>query len=251
MENALKNCEFHLFYQPKYNFRTRSIDGSEILVRWFDPKIEAYRKPAEFLPVFEETGFINKMDRFVFYRACENIAQRVSERQTVYPVSVNVSRVTATQPDFVEYYGRIKSKFGIPDRFITLEFTESFAYENYEYLSDIITQLHNTGFLCSLDDFGTGYSSYNTLKTLDMDEIKLDKFFLVEGVSKERDQLLLKSVIDLVHELHIKVTQEGVETREDFDRLSAMGCDVIQGYYFSKPMKYVTYCEFVKENFEK
>ena len=126
-----------------------------------------------------------------------------------------------------------------------------FAYENYEYLSDIITQLHNTGFLCSLDDFGTGYSSYNTLKTLDMDEIKLDKFFLVEGVSKERDQLLLKSVIDLVHELHIKVTQEGVETREDFDRLSAMGCDVIQGYYFSKPMKYVTYCEFVKENFEK
>lgn len=251
MENALKNCEFHLFYQPKYNFRTRSIDGSEILVRWFDPKIEAYRKPAEFLPVFEETGFINKMDRFVFYRACENIAQRVSERQTVYPVSVNVSRVTATQPDFVEYYGRIKSKFGIPDRFITLEFTESFAYENYEYLSDIITQLHNTGFLCSLDDFGTGYSSYNTLKTLDMDEIKLDKFFLVEGVSKERDQLLLKSVIDLVHELHIKVTQEGVETREDFDRLSAMGCDVIQGYYFSKPMKYVTYCKFVKENFEK
>ncbi len=249
MELALENSEFHLFYQPKFNLRKNTMDGSEILVRWFDPKINAYRQPGEFLPVFEENGFVDKLDRFVFFRACENIAQRVAEGKQVFPASVNVSRVTATRPDFVEYYKRIKAKFNVPDQFLTLEFTESFAYENYEYLSQIISELHSSGFLCSLDDFGTGYSSYNVLKTLDMDEIKLDKFFLSKGTSKERDQMLLSSTIDIVKKIGIKVTQEGVETKSDYDMLIDMGCDVIQGYYFSRPMKYSDYRKFVEENF--
>lgn len=137
----------------------------------------------------------------------------------------------------------------INDGFITLEFTESFAYENYEFLSNIVERLHQNGFLCSIDDFGTGYSSYNILKTIRMDEIKLDKFFLDKGLSAERDQLVLESVIGMVKKLGMKVTQEGVETKEDLYRLEALGCDVIQGYYFAKPMKYSDYCDFVKNNF--
>lgn len=133
--------------------------------------------------------------------------------------------------------------------FITLEFTESFAYENYEFLSDIVKKLHDNGFMCSIDDFGTGYSSYNILKTIKMDEIKLDKFFLDKGISADRDQLLLESVIDMVKKLGMKVTQEGVETKEDLYRLEKLGCDVIQGYYFAKPMKYSDFCDFVKSNF--
>ncbi len=249
MENALENSEFHLFYQPKFNLHRNDMDGSEILVRWFDPKIGAYRQPSEFLPVFEENGFIAKLDKFVFYRACQNIAESAAAHKRTYPVSVNVSRVTAIQSDFLDYYKRIKTKFNIPDKFVTLEFTESFAFENYEYLSRIINELHQAGFLCSLDDFGTGYSSYNVLKTLDMDEIKLDKFFLERGSSAERDLLLLSGTIDIVKKMNIKVTQEGVETKEDYDRLVALGCDVIQGFYFSKPMKYVDYREFIKQNF--
>lgn len=249
MESALENSEFHLFYQPKYNFHTKKMDGSEILIRWYDPKIESYRLPALFLPVFEEDGFISKIDRFVFYKACENIAARAAERKICYPVSVNVSRVTAIQPDFVDYYIRIKKKFNIKDNFITLEFTESFAYENYAYLSEMVAKLHENGFLCSIDDFGTGYSSYNILKTITADEIKLDKFFLERGISEERDQTLLNSVIDMIKKLGIKVTQEGVETREDFERLKLLGCDVIQGYFFAKPMKYVDYCEFIEKNY--
>ena len=170
-------------------------------------------------------------------------------RQKASAVSVNVSRVTAIQSDFLDYYKRIKTKFNIPDKFVTLEFTESFAFENYEYLSRIINELHQAGFLCSLDDFGTGYSSYNVLKTLDMDEIKLDKFFLERGSSAERDLLLLSGTIDIVKKMNIKVTQEGVETKDDYDRLVTLGCDVIQGFYFSKPMKYVDYREFIKQNF--
>lgn len=250
MENALKNNEFHLFYQPKYNLRRKTMDGSEILIRWYDPKIEKYRVPSEFLPVFEDNGFIVKIDHFVMYKACENIKKRISERKMCFPVSVNVSRVTAIQPDFVDYYIRIKNKFEIKDDFITLEFTESFAYENYAFLSDVVQKLHENGFLCSIDDFGTGYSSYNILKTISMDEIKLDRFFLSKGLSEERDQTLLKSVIDMVKKLGMKVTQEGVETDEDLYRLDELGCDVIQGYRFSKPLKYVDYCEFIEKNFK-
>lgn len=251
MENALENSEFHLFYQPKYNLRSKTLDGCEILIRWYDPKLGSYRVPGIFLPVFEEDGFITKMDHFVFYRACENIAERIAKGGICYPVSVNVSRVTAIQPDFTEYYIRIKEKFGIKDDFLTLEFTESFAYENYDYLSDIVATLHKNGFLCSIDDFGTGYSSYNILKSIDMDEIKLDKFFLSEGISKERDETLLKSVIDMIKKLGMKVTQEGVETGDDLRRMEELGCDVIQGYCFAKPMKYMDYCEFIDRNFKK
>ena len=249
MERALENNEFHLFYQPKFNLKKGTLDGSEILVRWFDAKIDSYRKPADFLPIFEENGFINKLDRFVFYRACENIADAVKQKKTVFPVSVNVSRVTAIQPDFVDYYVRIKQKFNIIDGFVTLEFTESFAYENYEYLSDVLTRLHAAGFLCSLDDFGTGYSSFSVLKSLDMDEIKIDKSLLDRSEHPERDRILLQSIVDMILKLGIKITQEGVEDKEEFDMMESMGCDVIQGYYFAKPMKYVDYREFVLTNF--
>ena len=183
------------------------------------------------------------------YKACENIASRIAERRICYPVSVNVSRVSAIQPDFVDYYVRIRKKFGIKEGFITLEFTESFAYENYDYLFDIVNKLHEGGYHCSIDDFGTGYSSYNILKSIPMDEIKLDKFFLSKGVSSERDETLLSGVIGMVKKLGMKVTQEGVETKEDLLRLEALGCEVIQGYYFSKPLKYVDYLQFIETNF--
>ena len=251
MNIALENNEFHLFYQPKYNLGKKTIDGSEILVRWFDSKIDAYRSPAEFLPLFEENGFINKLDRFVFYRACQNIAECIEKHIIVFPVSVNISRVTAIQPDFLAYYTRIKKKFNIKDNFITLEFTESFAYENYEYLAGIVNELHAAGFMCSLDDFGTGYSSFSVLKELEMDEIKLDKVFLDRSSHPDRDEMLLQSVIGMVKKIGTKITQEGVENKEQFDKLIAYGCDVVQGFYFARPMKYSDYRQFVEENFSK
>ena len=220
-------------------------------MRWFDSKIDAYRSPSEFLPLFEKNGFINKIDRFVFYRACQNIAEAREKRLTVFPISVNVSRVTAIQPDFLAYYTRIKRKFSVKDNFITLEFTESFAYENYEYLAEIIKQLKSEGFLCSLDDFGTGYSSFSVLKELEMDEIKLDKVFLEKSSRPDRDEMLLQSVIEMAKKTGAKITQEGVEEKRQFDKLVSYGCDVIQGYYFARPMKYVDYRKFVEDNFIK
>ena len=248
MESAFENNEFHIFYQPKYNIKRGGMDGSEILVRWFDTKIDHYRTPNEFLPIFEENGFISRLDRFVFYKACENAANMAEKKQPVYPFSVNVSRVTAIQPDFLEYYKRIKQKFNIRDGFVTIEFTESFAYENYEYLAGVIHELHGSGFQCSLDDFGTGYSSFAVLKDLDFDEIKIDKSLLTPSAHPERDKVLLQSIINLVHTLGAKITQEGIEDAGTFREISEMGCDVMQGYYFSKPMKYSDYREFIAMN---
>ncbi len=245
MESALEQGEFRVFYQPKYNLENDRIDGAEILVRWYNPETQTYRSPAEFLPVFEENGFISKLDRHIYYTACENVSKWIAEGRKIYPFSVNISRVTAIQKDFLAYYNKVKRYFNIADGFITLEFTESFAYENYEYLSQVAKQLRSNGFLCSIDDFGTGYSTYNVLKLLDMDEIKFDKFFLDKGNSEETDRIILQSVIDVGKKMGLKTTQEGVETLEDLRRLREMGCKVIQGYFLAKPMSSTDYNAFL------
>lgn len=247
MEAALEMGEFRLFYQPKYNLKNDRIDGAEILVRWYNSETKNYRSPAEFLPVFEENGFISKLDRHIYYAACENTAKWIEEGRKIYPISVNISRVTAIQPDFFEYYSMVKKHFNIPNGFITLEFTESFAYENYEYLSTVAQKLRGAGFLCSIDDFGTGYSSFNILKLLEMDEIKLDRFFLRKGVSGEKDDMISEGMISIGNKMGLKTTQEGVETLADLQKLRAMGCKVIQGYFFAKPMSSNDYKQFIDD----
>ena len=247
MENALKNDEFKVFFQPKYNIAQSRQDGCEALVRWYEPEKNYYRRPDTFLPLFEANGFIVEVDRYVYRKVCEYIHESVERGDSVYPVSVNVSRITAIQPDFIEYYSRIKRQYKIVDRFLMLEFTESFAFENYDELKRIINALHQNGFLCSIDDFGSGYSSYNILKELPMDEIKLDKFFIEKGLAEERDNAIIESVIHVAKVLGMKITQEGVEKVEDVRRLRALGCDVIQGYYYSKPLPMVDYIAFVNK----
>lgn len=245
MEGALRDGEFQLFYQPKYNLRTKRQDGCEALVRWYDPKTQKFNPPALFMQLFETNGFIVKLDKYVYAKVCEYISYTIAHGGTVYPVSVNVSRITAVQPDFVDYYYKTKRKYGISDGLIMIEFTESFAYENYEILRNIVDDLHDKGFKCSIDDFGCGYSSYRILKSLPMDEIKLDKFFLEKSGDEKRDTAIFQSIIQLAKNLGMKVTQEGVETKEDLLSLIDLGCDVIQGYYYSHPLPLSDYINFV------
>lgn len=250
MESALKNGEFQLFYQPKYNLRIGKQDGCEVLVRWYDPKTRKFNTPALFMRLFESNGFIVKLDKYVYKKVCEYIRYTISHGGTVYPVSVNVSRITAVQPDFIEYYNTTKRKYGISDGLIMIEFTESFAYEDYATLRTIVDGLHEKGFKCSIDDFGYGYSSYRILKSLPMDEIKLDKFFLEESDDVSRDNAIFTSIIQLAKTLGMKVTQEGVETKEDLDRMIEFGCDVVQGYYYSYPLPLSDYIVFVANSRE-
>ena len=246
MEAALRNNEFKMFYQPKYNIERNRPDGCEALVRWYDAENNRFRPPSEFLPLFESNGFIAELDKYVMNEVCKFIAESLSRGYRMIPISVNVSRVTASQAGFIEYYVATKRKYGIRDKFLTIEFTESFAYENYDVISNIVNKFHASGFECSIDDFGSGFSSYNILKELPMDEIKLDRFFIKPGISKERDDNLLKSIISLAKQMNMKVTQEGVETVEDLKRLKDFGCDVVQGYIYAKPMAATDFLEFIR-----
>ena len=236
METSLQNDEFKVFYQPKYNLKKETIDSAEALVRWYDPDLHRYYPPADFIPLFEENGFIVKLDHYVFEAVCRFAADRIKEGKPLAPISVNASRVTAAEPDFVRYYLSVKRKYDLPNNLLTLEFTESTAMDNYEILRKIVADLKKGGIGSSVDDFGSGFSSYSILKELKMDELKLDRFFITAGIDAERDDALLNSVIKLGQKLGMKVTQEGVESIEMMDRLRRAGCNTVQGYYYSRPI---------------
>ena len=248
MESALENREFRLFLQPKYDVKHDCIHGAEALVRWFDTEKGEYKFPGEFIPLFETNGFIVKLDHFVYIEVLEYLSHATERGDKVVPISVNVSRVTATSPDFINFYVGNKKKYGIPDNFITLELTESFAMEDYDKISAIISALHNSGMRCSIDDFGSGYSSFSILKQINVDELKLDSVFMKRGIDVKRDDKLLATVIDLAKSMGMSVVQEGVETKEMFDKVTAMDCDFIQGYYYAKAISLEEFKIFINTN---
>jgi EAL domain-containing protein (putative c-di-GMP-specific phosphodiesterase class I) len=184
----------------------------------------------------------------MFIEVCKYFQSAVERGEPVYPISVNVSRVTAVQPDFINFYVGNKKKYGVGDKFITIEFTESFAMENYDTISDIVNQLHENGILCSIDDFGSGYSSFNILKNITMDELKLDRFFLTRGFDQSRDDQLLKTMIELAKGFGMTVVQEGVETKDAFNKVVEYGCEVVQGYYYAKAISLEEYKIFIQTN---
>ena len=245
METSLQNDEFKVFYQPKYNLKKEMIDSAEALVRWYDPEKHRYYPPGDFIPLFEENGFIVKLDHYVFEAVCRFAADRIKAGQPLSPISINASRVTAGEPDFVRYYLSIKRKYDVPNNLLTIEFTESTAMDNYESLRKIVADLKAGGIGSSVDDFGSGFSSYSILKELKMDELKLDRFFITAGIDAERDDALLNSVIKLGQKLGMKVTQEGVESVEMMDRLRRAGCNTVQGYYYSRPITQEDFAAFL------
>ena len=248
MENALSSGEFRLFLQPKYNVKNDQIDSAEALVRWFDPTKGEYRFPAAFIGLFESNGFIIKLDHFIYLEVLKYMSHAAERGEKIVPISVNVSRVTAISDDFLDFYIGYKQKYEIGDRFITLELTESFAMENYEKLVEIVNKLHENGIRCSIDDFGLGYSSFSTIKQVPIDELKLDRLFLMKGLNDDRDDKILQSVLKLARDIGVNIVQEGVETEEMFKRVVGMGCDVIQGYYYAKAISLEEYRIFLNTN---
>jgi EAL domain-containing protein (putative c-di-GMP-specific phosphodiesterase class I) len=248
MENALDNRDFRVFVQPKYNVSADKIDSVEALVRWFDPSRGEYMFPGEFIPLFETNGFITKLDHFVYTEVLEFISKAAEHGDKVVPVAVNVSRVTAGNEDFLNFYIGNKKKYRIPDGFITIEFTESFAMEDYDKIAHVIEELHKNGIRCSIDDFGSGYSSFNILKRIHVDELKLDAVFAAPSGNVQRDDKILSTMIDLAKSMNMVVVQEGVETENMFNKVVSMGVDVVQGYYYAKAISLEEFKIFVNSN---
>ncbi len=248
MENALANGEFRLFLQPKYNIAADRIDSAEALVRWFDTEKGDYRFPGEFIGLFESNGFITKLDHFMYIETLKYLSSAAEKFDKIVPISVNVSMITVSDPAFLDFYVENKKKYRVGDNFIVIEFTESFAMEDYQKIRRIVDTLHEKGIRCSLDDFGSGYSSLGTLKNIPFDEIKFDRLFLARGYNKRNDDAMLETMFSLARDMGIKVVQEGVETKEMFDSITAKGCDVIQGYYYAKAIPLEEYKLFINSN---
>lgn len=235
MQEGLDNEEFVVYMQPKIGVKDGTVKAAEALVRWEVPG-EGLLSPGFFIPVLEKNHFIGKVDRYVFEKVCIWFRERMEKGETVVPVSVNVSKIQFYSPDFIPVYAGIKKKYEIPDKMLEIELTESVAFEHEEYLLQIVRELHENGFLCSLDDFGTGYSSLGLLKYLPIDVLKLDGVFFRVSVDVNREQTILKYIINMVKQLHISTVAEGVEREEQVEFLKSVDCDLIQGFVFYRPM---------------
>ncbi|MBY1407178.1 EAL domain-containing protein, partial [Clostridioides difficile] len=247
MVDALNNGEFIVYFQPKYSLSDYQIIGAEALVRWDNPQ-KGLIPPIEFIPVFERNGFIVNIDFYVFEEVCKKIREWMDEGQKVVPISVNLSRMHFVNSNFIEKFKLIVDKYKIPTRLIELELTETAVLDNIEGLLDTMNNLKEKGFVISMDDFGTGYSSLNLLKELPVDILKLDRAFFTEKDESNNEKIVISNVIKMAKELKMKVISEGVETISQVEFLKQIGCDMVQGYLFSKPMPVK---EFEKIAFKK
>lgn len=235
MEKALVNKEFQVYLQPKYSTKEEVLSGAEALVRWIHPT-EGFVAPFRFIPIFESNGFITQLDDYMITEVARQQAKWIAEGKKVVPISVNVSRVHFLREDLAEHICRLVDQFHVPHDVIELELTESAFFDDKGVLLNTIKKLKSYGFPTSMDDFGSGYSSLNSLRELPLDVVKLDAGFFREADEEERGKLIVGDTISLAKKLDMRIVAEGIETREQVDFLAKMDCDLIQGYYFAKPM---------------
>ena len=242
MSRALKNREFVVYYQPKHSLDDEGIIGAEALVRWKNPK-KGMISPGVFIPVFEENGFIMKLDAYVWGETCKFIRKRLDEGKNVPPISVNVSRVNLYNPDLCKYLDNLVKKYNIPYNLLELELTESAYTDNPQLMLQTMHQLQLLGFHVAMDDFGSGYSSLNMLKDVPVDILKIDLKFLSGNSNPEKGTSIMAAIVRMAKWLGIPSIVEGVETKEQVGFLRSIGCTMAQGYYYAKPM--------AEEDFEK
>lgn len=235
MYAALENGEFHMYLQPKYRLEGRTLHSAEALVRWV-MEDGSIRYPDEFIPAFEENGFITELDMFMLESACKRIAYWIRQGYPVVPISVNQSRIFFYDENYIGKIRQIVDRYHIDPSLIILEVTESVAMSNLAQVKREINKLHHMGFSISMDDFGSGYSSLNTLKDLDITELKLDKEFLSEQSTSPRGKLVIESMVHLARALSITTVAEGIENEEQLAFLRSIHCDIGQGYFFAKPV---------------
>lgn len=247
MLTALENHEFEVYLQPKIDLNTGFVAGAEALVRWNDPQ-SGIIPPNLFIPFFEKNGFITKIDLFVFEEVCKLLRKWIDEETKPIPVSANLSQIHLKNPAFLAEFEAVYKKYEIPASLLEIEITESIVFENLEFLIHVIDQIHAIGFRCSLDDFGSGYSSLNILKDIRVDTIKIDKAFLdSKAQNVGRTKSIIKSVVELAKNLHMKTVTEGVETQEQAEFLKSIDCDMAQGFLFSKPVPITEFEAFLKK----
>ena len=234
---AIREHQFQVYYQPKFDVRPNEpvLASAEALVRWQHPKLGMV-SPGVFIPLFENNGLIPTLDQYVWCEAAKQVRDWKERLGIPLPVSVNVSRIDLYDPLLVDKLEEIVRQNGLSNEDLLLEITESAYTENSDQIISTVKTLQKLGFRIEMDDFGSGYSSLNMLSALPIDALKLDMSFVRNAFRERKDTRLLKVMIQLAESFGVTTIAEGVETAEQMFTLKMMGCDIIQGYYFSKPL---------------
>lgn len=237
-EKALAEGQFRLYIQPQTFADDGRVEGGEALVRWFHPE-DGMIPPDKFIKIFEHTGLISRLDKFMWETACAYLRKWSDMGLDNTYISVNISQKDFYLVDVYSIITSLVAKYKIAPHRLHLEITETAMMDNPKAQLELIARLRNEGFIVEIDDFGSGYSSLNMLKNFDADVLKIDMGFLENTESheiQERSHAILRTIISLAKFLDMEVITEGVETRTQVDFLAEYGCDIYQGYYFAKPM---------------
>lgn len=243
---AIERNEFSLHYQPLIDVKSGSVMGLEALLRWHNSKLGSI-SPLEFIPIAEETDLINRIGEWVLNEACMQNKEWQDQGFSPLRMAVNISANHFQDPSFLEYVKAVLHQTGLSPIYLEIEITENCLLSDIDTSIRIMKELKKMGVRIAIDDFGTGYSSFNYLKMLPIDALKIDKTFIRDLEHDANGQLIVSSIINLVHALGIQVIAEGVETRESSRILAQKNCDGLQGYLFSKPVAHTDAKCFVRE----
>ncbi len=253
LDTAIAERQFKIYYQPKYDITEEEprLRSAEALIRWQHPEFGMV-SPGVFIPLFEEKGLIQKVDRFVWEEAARQMAAWRDKYGIEIPVSVNVSRIDVYAPDFVDNFKALVARYGLRPENYFLEITESAYTEDSEQLLGVVERVREEGFPVEMDDFGSGYSSLNMISTLPIDALKMDMNFIRNMHTRgSKNNRIIELMIDIAHYLGVPVVAEGVETQEQVELLRHMGCNIVQGYYFSKPVTPEEFETFIEKRLEQ
>ncbi len=249
LPKSIEKKELTVYYQPKVESGTSKVVGGEALVRWRKSD-GTFIYPNDFIPYFEESGLIVDVDYYVYDEVFSSIKRRLDKGLSAVPISMNVSRVHLESDKFVKYIEHLFEKYKIPAMYIEFELTENIYIKNFQKTLDLILSLKKLGVKISMDDFGSGYSSLNVLNSLPIDVLKIDKVFLGDESKplEPSQKIIIKTVIDMATKLNMVTVCEGVESKEQNEFLTSVGCDMIQGFFYEKPMPEENFYLYLEEH---
>ena len=233
-KDALATGAFCVYLQPKIDLAANNVAGAEALVRWIHPEL-GMLSPGVFIPIFEQNGFITKLDLWIWENVCRTLFEWKVQGLPLVPISVNVSRNSFEDPELASKIIQLVDTYELDHALFEIEITEYACLENMENVQKTFKTLHDAGFVISLDDFGTGYSSMVVLSKLDIDIMKLDMSLIANDDTNSKRSALEFS-LQLAKMMNMRTVAEGVETEQQVNRIRSLGGDYIQGYYYSKPL---------------
>ena len=246
---SVRQNEFVIYLQPKFDTQTEKIVGAEALIR---KQIQnKLIMPDQFIPFYEKTGIITKLDMFVLEEICKLQKKWKEEKLPLLPISINESRHHLKNKNHIVELQEIVTKYEARTDLIELEMTENTVIEDILVAKNAAESVKRLGFIVSMDDFGTGYSSFNILKDIEIDILKMDKTFFKDLEKNERARIIIETIVKMCKRLQIKTVAEGIETKGQMDFLKQVECDVVQGFYFSKPLTIQEFEEKFLKNMEK